>query len=148
MSISPYGSYSSVLYGGGAKTFICTTPAKAVSAGYVCSPDSTDVAASPATTQLLSTLQRDNQDGLPYCLMEECSRGHDHCLIYFAPKETNGRYGEGRSWSWPGCATTGLPRTGSGRCHGAIGVSIRGRVTADPNSSALACSLRQDLRRR
>lgn len=34
--------------------------------------------------------------------MAECSRGHDRCLIYFAPKKTDGRYGEGRSWSWSG----------------------------------------------
>ena len=41
-SSSIYGTYSAVRYDGTAKTFICanyTTPAKAVSADYVCNPD-------------------------------------------------------------------------------------------------------------
>ncbi|WP_454618077.1 porin [Bradyrhizobium cenepequi] len=41
-STSFYGSYSAVRYDGAAKAFICanfTTPAKAVSANYVCNPD-------------------------------------------------------------------------------------------------------------
>ena len=41
-SSSLYGSYSAVRYDGTAKAFICanyTTPAKAVSADYVCNPD-------------------------------------------------------------------------------------------------------------
>lgn len=41
--------------------------------------------------------------------MEECSRRRDRCLIYFAPEKTDGRYGGGRSWSWPGLRNDRLP---------------------------------------
>lgn len=47
-------------------------------------------------------MAHDNQGNGVYCLMEECSRRRDRCLIYFAPERTAFRYGGGRSWSWPG----------------------------------------------
>ena len=68
-------------------------------------------------------------------------------LILLPRRRTVGTGKAGRG-AGRGCATTGLPRTGGGRCHGAIGVSIRVAWAANPNSSAFACSLRQDFRRR
>lgn len=75
-------------------------------------------------------MQRDDQDGSACSLIKECFRRRDCCLAYFAPESTDGRSGGGR-----GHRTTCV-------------ASICAACSAGPTRSALACSLRQDLRRR